>query len=1230
MAKGTDPKQPDPNKASEPTEHDTPESKEEISAADTLYSDSLPSGFDSDKTEVTPSSEEEDHTAQLPGSTPPVPPGEHTLVDQSTDSPPEPSSTLVTPSQNDAQTSIIDPTYDQTLVTPDDVSVTERLPSTPETNEPLLDQTLQDPVDSGAVSELLTDAGTAAGISDPSQGHTSPLTPSELREVEGGRGTHQRAQKQTQKIHPPAHAPTRPAAPRLHSHFPGVPGYEILDELGRGGMGVVYKARQIRLNRLVALKMIRAGGSARTEDYIRFRKEAEAVAQFQHPNIVQIYEIGDVGGLPYFSLELVEGGSLHEEMHKETGIPMKRAAAIVETLARAMDYAHERNIIHRDLKPANILLHKTEGAEDGSRSGSANRTLQHSGSSTHRQMHFHIDIPKITDFGLAKHLEDDQSQTRDGAILGTPSYMAPEQAAGRGKEVGPAADIYALGAILYDMLVARPPFRGETLMDTIQLVIHEEPVAPRHLRKNLDQDLETICLKCLQKDPKKRYETALELAEDLSRYLNDEPILARTTPLWEKTWKWAKRRPAVATSIGLILVLIGAVIGGSLWYGAEQGERARVEAGLRDKADQLAKSESEQRAKANRLAKSESELRQIAEAKEKRARKNFRVALQSVDQMMGRLSDQLANQPGQERFRRALLFRALFFYQGFLAEKPQDEDVKADTAFAHRHIGEIQEKLGQYKDAEASYLQAKKYFEDLHAKHPEELEYRRGLASTLNQLGTVLHKTERVEEAEKLFDESISLLNGNELIDSSASDPISYLADSHMNRAILRLKTARPSLALKDYQQSLGILERMHQRHPRSTRIQAKLALNRLGLGALHFQDKKSDKALEEFTKAIELWMPLVEKEKDNPDHRMRMAQACRNRGIVYFTAPPQGLEQKKALENAEGDFHKAANALDGLVKEFSDVAEYRTELVEAQKALGNLYAFMREYRKEIEAREETEKQLSELIRRFPKDEQYPLELARVQSAHGNALYQSSKPEEAAEMFQKATETYAKLLETQPKEEGIWRERIANHGYIKRMWQQLSNTVSAASASEKLIQAQKDQIKALGEKAELLHQLSQWEYDHAKIVASRNQPEKAKEAIGDAIGHMENAIAKKGKEPMYHQFYCKLLLEGGQYEKVDRCLQQWLKSAPQDKLDHRLMAARAVQAATLAQSRQSPENWKEVVTKCSDQAMALLNQASKNKKLAAEFLLGDLFKILKDRKDFQELVKKLQAGSTGG
>ena len=309
--------------------------------------------------------------------------------------------------------------------------------------------------------------------------------------------------------------------------------YELIQEIARGGMGVVYKARQKSLNRIVAVKMILAGQLAGNVEVKRFRTEAEAAANLQHPNIVAIHEVGEHEGRHYFSMDCVEGKDL-AQLLRGGPLPAASAAEMLKTISDAVKYAHQRGILHRDLKPQNVLLD-----ERGQ--------------------------PRITDFGLAKKVDQDSGLTASGAVMGSPAYMSPEQARGQQDRIGPQCDVYSLGAILYEMLTGQPPFRGETIMATLREVIEFPPVPPSKLNPNVSKDLETICLKCLEKQPERRYASARMLAEELDRFLKGEPVQATRAGLARKSWSWLQRNPWALAGGTSMIVLFLIIVSFSLW-----------------------------------------------------------------------------------------------------------------------------------------------------------------------------------------------------------------------------------------------------------------------------------------------------------------------------------------------------------------------------------------------------------------------------------------------------------------------------------------------------------------------------------------------------------------------------------------------------------------------------------------------------------------------------------------
>lgn len=579
-------------------------------------------------------------------------------------------------------------------------------------------------------------------------------------------------------------------------------------------MGVVYLAQQKKLHRRVALKMLLGGAHAGSEQMARFFIEAEAVAHLRHPAIVQIYEVGEHEGLPFFSLEYVDGGCLADRIAGKPQ-PVREAAGRVEVLALAMAYAHQNGIIHRDLKPANILL-----TADG--------------------------LPKITDFGLAKRLESDASQTKSGTLMGTPNYMAPEQARGDTHGIGPLADIYALGVILYEMLTGRTPFLGASILDTLHQVQSQEPVPPSTLQPTVPRDLETICLKCLQKEPAKRYATAAALAEDLNRFLSGQPILARPVGRVERVWRWCRRNPKVAAlTFSVLALLVFAAVGSSAAAWKISQEKAEVERqrGVAEEQREIAVAASEL---AEQRRKDEAAARLLADQNAKVANEQAGLALTTIQILIDKVQKQLEEVPGNQQLKKDLLKTALDGLKQVAQKAATAATTERTMAAAHKRMGDIFRQLGDTDEAFRQYLRCHEIVQANALAEPNNDKAKSNLAATFTIMGDMSQELRRdiaasadyYQKALTLREELYAHPQSADLSPADRISRITALAETSTRVGVTFFRLGDPAAALVHFKRSLESIQSLTTTYPQDVGIQLELARCFSAVGEASFRVK--------------------------------------------------------------------------------------------------------------------------------------------------------------------------------------------------------------------------------------------------------------------------------------------------------------------------------------------------------------------------------------------------------
>jgi tetratricopeptide (TPR) repeat protein len=750
--------------------------------------------------------------------------------------------------------------------------------------------------------------------------------------------------------------------------FPNIPGYAVEAELGRGGMGVVYRARQESLNRTVALKMLADPVSAGEREAERVLREAEAIARLGHPNVVAIHEVGRHEGRPFLCLEYCPGGTLAGRLGGRPQ-PPRSAAETLATLARAVEAAHRCGVVHRDLKPSNVLL-----TADGT--------------------------PKLTDFGLAKSFDaaapdapdgSSRSGPRDvtlpGVAMGTPAYMAPEQALGR--PCGPAADIYALGAILYEMLTGRPPFLAEADWQVLVAHLYLDPVPPSRLRSGVPRDLDTIALKCLAKEPARRYPSAAELADDVGRFLRGEPIRARPAGPVERTVKWARRNPAAAGLVASAVVAGAALLGMGLAYNARLRDAAEAEARQRRRADA-----------------------------------NLSAALEAADRMLDEIADRLESLPRAEGVRRDLLERAMALYASLPEDEAAAPEIRKRTVMAAHRLGDIHRLLGRRPEARAAYARAAAGYASYRTEFPGD-DSASGLSAALAVNRAILAESdERFDEAEALCREAEEILTGSlavpETTDSAAGpDPsavpppaLPLLAAAIGTRGDLARRAGRIDKAGRLLRRAVGLREAALTAAGPADAPRARLRLA-AALSQLAAADRAAGRVADALAGCRRAAALLTDAET-----------AARLGGEVAYRTLAAGLANNIADAErlagrpgqAEAGFARARDGFASLAADFPGVPDHRAALADAEFNLAETLSNRGPARlsEAADAAARAEETAARLAAEFPGRRAYRRAAADAAHLRAGMLWKLGRSDEALACIRRAAETRAALAEGSP------------------------------------------------------------------------------------------------------------------------------------------------------------------------------------------------------------------------
>jgi serine/threonine-protein kinase len=786
------------------------------------------------------------------------------------------------------------------------------------------------------------------------------------------------AEEHLQALAAPLREATRAAlvpwgSPTAGGSAPDLPAafgdYELLEEIGRGGMGVVYRARQKGLGRLVALKLFRADPLGGDADLRRFRNEAEVVAQLDHPNVVPIYEVGEHEGRVFFSMKLIEGGSLDGQLDRFVSEPQAGAALLV-AVARAVHHAHQRGILHRDLKPANILLSRRTSslACPPSPPGQA-ASLSYE--------------PHVTDFGLAKRVEADAGLTHTGAVLGTPAYMAPEQAAARRGAVTTAADVYGLGTILYALLTGRAPFHGESVLQTLEQVRGQDPEPPRRLNPRVPRDLETICLKCLRKEPQRRYDSAAALADDLERWLRGEPIQARPVGRLGRLWRWCRRQPVQALLAAALLLAVATGLALVLWQWRRAEEHYRTA----------------------------EDLRRAAVGHEAEVDESFRLAHEVVKDFTTRVGETgLLEAHGLEPLQRELLQKAQAYFRKFLEQRGHDPALRHELAEASAALAQTIRLIGSPDEALDAYRRAVVLYEDLVRDDADNLALRLELSKLYNHITGVLDALGRFDEALDSIRHAREVLEEARRRWSTDADLEHELACTIHNLGMVHQSSQRVDAALACFAEARAMHEELLRAHPGHRDYQDKLANTLNNLGVLLWRIDRGADALEPLQESAALREQLARRFPDRPPLQAALAQSLCNVGDCLRACgrPKDGIERLR----------KAHAILLDLTRTSPHVTGYRLQLGLSHAMLGQAQLAGDDPRQALESFAEARKVFEQLVREYPRVPDYRRRVEQVCREMAPVYVNSRQDDLAVRAYEQMLESMTRRLELWPGDAG--------------------------------------------------------------------------------------------------------------------------------------------------------------------------------------------------------------------